>query len=312
MSSLFSMPQNEIRLGAADFSGFGSPVELGVFNANEVPLITGVVPTLEDGSFKGSIPCSPGLWYRRGVKDAGGQFVVEPVNFGVGEVIPLLGQSNVSRMFGWGTPASAPYYVMAFNNNLFDQGQLEQWHPPQGLGVCAMANEIASQKPHVPLGIVNLGRDGSSIAQWVNGQGMSASDPWGRFSTYMAGRDFRFAVWIQGETDVGLGTSYADYKAMLGLLYKRLLAFTGRTSSTLKLIVVQTGAVSTNVIAGATPARLQAIQQAQADFISSTPEVVGGGSMVGLATVDGTHLDFAAYGTGALGTCLGQVIAGQM
>lgn len=308
---MFARPANEIRYGAASCDGLGSPSEIGVFSSSNAPLITGVSPVCANGEFTGSIPCSPGLWYRRGVREAGGSFSIEANNFGIGEVIPIIGQSNASRMFGGSAPTPAPSYVRQFQHNAA-QGNVETWEPPQGVGVCAMANQIASSKPNVPLGILNLALDSTLIEQWVNEQSQSLSQPWPRFTAYMAGRDFRFAVFIQGEGDAGVGTSYSDYKTMLGMLHRKLLAFTGRTASSFNFVIVQIGAVTPNAYSGVTQARIDAIKQAQYDYATTTPGAAYGGSLWGLATVDGTHLSYASNGTGALGVSLGLTVARLM
>ena len=239
--------------------------------------------TIGGGVWSGQLVVPQGGMYNlqaRG-KDASGTVLETSIRyghpFGVGILVPLLGQSNWSNMFvntsGTLTPHTATRKHTASG-----------WATNTGDGAINLANKLQAGTG-LPIGLLAYAVGGSTIANWTDTTGTSV------YSAFLAGLaaaggDCEFISFQQGEQDAVNGTSKATYKAGLNTLYANLREATGRTANELAFACVVLGNID-HVLS--TDASTQAIRQGQQEWIGATDGVIYGGSAVDMVQTDGFH-----------------------
>jgi len=293
------------------YDGVGK-IECCVLNSNGAQLTPWQDATLFATSkyFTYSFPCSAGLWYKYAARYKNNQATKVSQNFvfGVGLNILIAGQSNANEMFYFITPKS----VLTTYNRFYQcpnsqQGPLEiptSLVGAAGDGIVGIVNAITLQADSLgfmPIQLINCASNGTSIKQYLN-------DRFGDLTKafYRCGGDVRYVVWIQGEDDIKLHTSYQEYYNCLKEVHRRLIALTNRDNDTFKFIIVSTGSVN---YPEATDASNDAIRRAQIEYANNEDGAIYAGSLrdVKLSS-DGMHMERSALGSGAMGVKIATVI----
>lgn len=265
--------------------------------------------------FTYNFPCSVGVWYKYAARYTNNDStkVVQTYQFGVGLNILIAGQSNANEMFYYTTPKNIANNYSRFYQCLNSkQGPLEiltALASNAGDGIVSIVNSISSQAAtlgYVPvMQLLNCAADSTSVSQYLN-------DKFGDLAKafYRCGGDARYAVWIQGEDDIKLQTSYQEYYKSLNEVHRRLLALTGRNTDTFKFIIVLTGAVN---YSEATDVSEAAIRQAQIDYANNEAGAIYAGSLLDVKlSSDGMHMERSALGNGAMGVKIATVILNDL
>ncbi len=202
--------------------------------------------------------------------------------FGVGVFIALIGQSNMENLFENITdyPLGAEGTYSTRSGSIVRLGNINPAYPPGtpasvyypagthyhetnckfGDGLIYAANRMR-ESLSCPIGIMDWAESGTWIGLWVPGE--SFND---QFLTGIAaiGGDFEAAIWLQGETDAQVSTSYATYKASLQSLYTQLKTVTGRSNLDFGVAIV--GPATSGWVP--TENMMLPIRKAQIDFIN--------------------------------------------
>lgn len=239
--------------------------------------------TIGGGNWSGSLSVPQGGMYNlqaRG-KDAGGTVLETSIRyghpFGVGILVALLGQSNMSNMFLQSNDTLTPDAAVRMHYG-------GAWTTVKGDGAITLANKLRAGA-NLPFGLLAYAVGATTIANWIDTSGGSV------YSTFLAaltatGGDCEYVLFQQGEQDAVNLTPKATYKAGLSTLYANLQAATGRNTSELTFACVVLGNIDH---VSSTDASTQAIRQSHLEFIAATAGVIFGGSAVDMVQSDGFH-----------------------
>ncbi len=124
-------------------------------------------PTIGSGAFSGtlaSVPGGDGYILQVRSKNSGGTVLGTSTgshNWGVGKVIVTLGSSTMDQWFtnGTGTPSSL---LRKYDGS---------WAACTGSAACAFGNDIIGHEANIPVGLIQSGVSGSTLAQWSDNTG---------------------------------------------------------------------------------------------------------------------------------------------
>lgn len=172
-----------------------------------------------DGAFSGDLEVEAGGWYRIEIRAVDGREIVASAaveKVGVGEVFVTAGQSN-STNFGADKMSPEEDRVSAWNGKgwqpAVDPQPIATDDGAQGGSLWPVLGDLLVQKLNVPVGFISVGWGGSAVSQW---------NPDGKYYprmrtalAYLGKHGERAVLWHQGETDMVLGTSAAEYMRLL-------------------------------------------------------------------------------------------------
>lgn len=279
-------------------------------------------PTIAGGNWSGcqiSVPQGGMYNYRSRSKDGGGTVLATSSltsnDWGVGDLLWLIGQSNQARMC---TLASSP---PAANANVRVYGGINPglsvgWQSLSGLGngCVILANKVADGLG-IPVGIVISAQGASGLLSTAVAGGqeywldLTAGQVYPDAITDLTnvGSDVAAAIWHQGENDAINGpSSQSDYKTGLGTtLYTRLKSSVTRGAD-MPLFVAIIGKInSVNTDDGTT-----AIRNAQIEVALETSGAQFAGSSVDMVLADTVHWDATGFGYERMGRRYAQAYLG--
>jgi len=250
--------------------------------------------TISGGNWSGTLSVPQGGWYHfqaRG-KDGGGSVLATSTEtsneWGVGILVALLGQSNMSNMID---TVSSP----ASTDTRTKKHTASGWAAVTGNGAIALANALRTELTF-PVGILAYAVSSTALHEPISGSDywldLTAGEPYPLFTTGLTavGGDCEVAIWLQGEGEATIGRDKAVYKADMDTLLGRILSATGRTTSNFHFGCALLGAVSTN-----NAAYHDAIRQAHLEWGRETTGAFYAGSPVDMPLVDVAHWSAASY-----------------
>lgn len=260
--------------------------------------------SITEGGWSGQLSVPQGGWYNFIVrtKDSGGTVLATSSQssntWSVGVLVAMIGQSNMQKM--WTISSSPPTvnsktkaYTTIVPPTAPEESQSGGWGVPVGNGAIRFADRLQTLLGF-PVGILTyaigataLHAANSGSPYWMD---LSAGAPYPLFVTGLteAGGDCEFVLWHQGEWDAQRGTTLAEYKADMDTLYSRIRTATGRSTSTLKFGCALLGSMDDGA-SPATAATMDAIRQAQLEWIRDTTGAFCAGSSVDMVRTDFAH-----------------------
>ena len=222
--------------------------------------------------------------------------------WGIGMIFVCAGQSNMYNMFV-GSPAQTPYDETSM-------GGFGNWYDMMGDGAVNLANALYDATG-IPVGLINCAVGGSTISDWAD-----YGSPWVDMGYIITenGGDIEGFLWHQGEADAVAGTTKETYKAQLNKLYDRLLAFIPREPKDFQFGCAIVGSVDH---VGVTNARMQAIREAQMEWIAQRPFAYWLGCSIDRGQTDGFHWNEPDYGVmgnryaKGIACSLGEIVQGS-
>lgn len=271
-------------------------------------------PTIAAGAWSGIITVPQGGMYNflaRG-KDAGGNVIFTTAQssnaWGVGELLWMLGQSNMEKM--WTIASSPP--VPAANVRIYvgintqpNTGGSIGWRALTGMGNGAirLANLVASGAG-IPVGLVASAIGATGLLSTANsGAGYWLDNGVGGLYTNAVtdltnvGGDAAALFWHQGEWDTSFGpSSRTNYKAGLDTLYARVKVSNGRTTNTPFFCAI----LGTYDAAGGGEPNgsnddVDAIRRAHQEWINATSGAQWSGVTTDIPRVDFAHWAASGY-----------------
>lgn len=208
------------------YTGAPVAIEARVINYHNGSSVSGwqtVDDSPDNGVWSGTIENVPeGGWYKIEARHTNNtnNFSNESNRFGVGVIIGMIGQSNMSRMFTQSDspdPVNERVYAYGYDDEPRDNSEaVSSWFLPTANGAIKFANSIVEQL-EVPVLLLDYAVPGSYINEWSN----SEHGTWQRFSAGITtlDSDLEFVIFHQGAADALNNISKADYKTHLdGLL----------------------------------------------------------------------------------------------
>lgn len=251
---------------------------VGVSGTVEASWLGGAWQTIQAGvtdAFSSSVTLTKGsgmLAVRCGTAQAG-------VIISCGDLFLVIGQSNaVGYAQNYNTATTWVNDLLA--HNYCDKRHWTQsedpanWDPGQIFGGSAwpgVANTIRTNHS-VPAGFINAAVGGTTIGQWVGGLYADAK----ALYTAEAETGIKAALWFQGESDEGSGTSQATYSGHLDTIVNSVQTDMG----------VDTVVARIHKCPSATTAAHQAIVDAQNQIIGSNVHALAGPDLSGI-TISG-------------------------
>jgi hypothetical protein len=254
--------------------------------STEVVGWTTIDDSLSGGTFSGTLSSIPqGGWYNVQARHSSDTAIVDNGSnkFGVGMLIPVLGQSNAEKWFsaGSGTPNTT-------TRKYTESG----WATNSGAGAIAFANAVQDgMATSIPIGLLDYGVGSTSIADWIS---TDAGKPYPFFQTGLTavGGTCEMVVWIQGEQDGYNGTNATTYKTDLGTFVSNIRSDTSKAS-----LPIMIGIIGRHTACEECDVTWQAIKDAQMSFIKATANTYVAATYNDLALANNVHLQDAAYAT---------------
>lgn len=247
------------------------------------------------GLWSGTLDGIPqGGWYRLEVRQAVSlHTAVSPTRFGVGEIILMLGQSNMARMFtedaadgspvlsndsphdrtwrlGYGEPSGYSYARPRHDDIPVS------WGPVTGSGAIRLANRLQGELG-VPVLLLDFALDWTGIdAHWNELDGPFPG--WAKVvNALQQVESIGAVVWAQGAYDAINRPQISPEQYLDGLdtLYGRIEATTSGPAPDFGIVLLNRGDYTQNTQFDAS---FQAIRQAQLQWISERPEGFAAGS----------------------------------
>ncbi len=260
--------------------------------------------SISGGAWSGHLSVPQGGWYNFVVrsKNGGGTVLATSAQstntWAVGVLVALLGQSNMQKMWTISsTPPTVNSKTKAYTTIVPPTAPEESasggWGVPVGNGAIRFADCLQTSLGF-PVGILTYAIGATALhasnggsPYWMD---LTAGAPYPLFATGLteAGGDCEFVLWHQGEWDAQRGTTLAEYKADMDTLYSRIRTATGRSTSTLKFGCAILGSMDDGG-SGATAATMDAIRQAQLEWIRDTTGAFCAGSSVDMVRTDFAH-----------------------
>jgi hypothetical protein len=257
-------------------------------------------------TFEANYTFNTGGWY---------QFIVRYLNnsssevtssqFAIGAQVYMIGQSNCTQLATdglTGVNINNPLHRVFLGitlNNCTVANIIEQFIQTISPGLSAILNTANISNSSVPIALIVCPTNGSFLYQWNE---ISQNTPYGVFEYYFykLGGDAEFIYFLQGEADVGSGTTQSIYESMLSTLQTRLRNLCNRGVGEQHFLGSQIAAT----INGNSPAIIQA---AQSHYYNNTQGATYCGTLVGQSTYDGVHLQ-PGTPTANVGNAVGSIV----